>query len=214
MTPKEYKEKLKQLLDKIVMVDVTTCETEPFVWATYSKNRVCQFEICCVNGIKYMVFKDYCLCSTNRKDTFIANGVLQPSDFIYFRRTNNRGLVTCFVKVDALYENREKITELSVEAYHTEKSIIPIAMAAKKAVVPNVEIDEDVLARSEAARQERLSIMAEQRKLNMKERKELLQKIELKLENNTDNANERLQELVKEIESMGWAVTLKLKENG
>lgn len=210
MNKTEYKEKLKLLLKKIVMVDVTTCETEPFDWGV-SKNRVCKFEICCVNGIKYMVFKDYCLCSTNRKDTFIANRVLKPSDFAYFRRTNNRGIVTCFVKVDALYENREKITELSKEAYHTEQSIIPIAVAAKKAVVPNVEIHEDALARSEAARQERLNLMAEQKVENTKARCE--QKRQLLEEEQALKANEhnRLKELVSEIESMGWIVTLRMK---
>lgn len=209
----EYQMKAAELLKKVLFADVTECETMPFEWGI-TKERTVTFRMCCINGIKWIAANDVCPSFTDKKKTFIARGVFNEADFCYLRC--NRSQATLFVRADTLCMVKQEVTKMCSGPYDPQKPIIPVANAAIKANIPNTIVEPDVWMESVEAYHKRIELLAQSKKVNreMREREELEYEREKERKRiETGRLEERtLRDLVSQIESMGWNVTLSLKE--
>ena len=222
-----------RLIDKIVRLKMTEV---PVHWKRKMYNGTMldeesDFELCIVNGNKYIRKNSFGWKGGNFINKMENNGTIKSSDILhYYNLSQDRyqgGKLNVLIKTDILLKLKDEMMECLKNGDWAESSIeesnrVYEAINNTSIAIGEYEIDEEKLKESEAAYFRRIELIREN--ANEKREKEWREEVEqrkiereerelerLKLEQSLKPQDETLQELVAKIEAMGWEVTLRMK---
>lgn len=192
-----------ELYKKIIKLDTTRLSRPYSINDVYGRAReIHQYVVACkINGLLYMRLNDMPSDGKNFIKNLINNGTLCGNNIIhgFYKKT-----VNTFIEVVPLLKKSDELIRYVKEKSSTEsyERIILMLKEDRNNVVDNV-IPFGHIMDSEDAFVRRTQLLTEIRRENKRNKEEVI-------EEKTDE--ERLCDLVMQIEAMGWHVTLELKK--
>ena len=207
----EYQKEAKALLKNILHVKMYKFESEQY--DNSYRMTTARFDLCCINGEKYIPLNDVQSCLRSRLDSIINRGILTKDDVYYFYGSQNR--MSCFVKVNILYKQRDELTEMLKDSWNRHLRIKPVLEKANEVSVSTEMITYDKIALSVESYRKHNELMKASRLFNARQEREAEVAFEREQEQmrieKEENEAATLRSLVEKIEAMGWHVTLSLK---
>lgn len=186
----------EELMCAILRVDIEEYETEPYI--QYKRETRKKFLMCRINGIKYIRAIDVIYHFSARLKSMYEKGLLTESDIIHLRTER----LNTFVRLRALLDHDKEFYRMVT--WDSESFYLILAKAASADPKDNI-VSEAAITRSENAYKERRGILGDERREKAETR--TMERVE-------KQHTPALEDLVRQIEGMGWKVTLTLKENG
>ena len=198
MEKNEYQREAYELLNKIL-----SPKTQDF-WITYhadDEELKTTFRMCMVNGMKYVKASTIHYQFLQMFKTMRNKGYLNENNIRYFL---DKGRVSAFVELRPLILFKQKITALFDSGCQMDYKVSPVIDEANYAAVVDKYFSVHELKESQKAYNWRIELLGKSEEVKEVQNQEREREREI-------NKEARLKDLVREIEDMGWRVTLTLK---
>ena len=209
----DYQTRLNELYNKLLRIQPKRCEAE-YV-DVYGHQRKTQYNLCKINGVRYVPARDVAYQLTERRKMNISHGLIKEEDMPYFfveGQGRNESFV--YVNIDMLAERNNLAQLIGRDGYYLSQGNAVIYHALKEPI-DDVAIDKEEYDRCQQAYRDIQKLRKEKKAFDELQKQERELECERRNEERKrehDRQEERtLRELVQQIEDMGWHVTLSFK---
>lgn len=199
MEKNKYQQEAYELLSKMISPNIQDFETR--FLNDKGEMRLVTFRVCKVNGTKYVKASSIHYDFLSMFKFMRKKGYLNENDIIYFLDNNK---ISVFVEARKLKLFNQQIADMFKGGFNQDYQVLPVINAAWDSSVVDTHIDALDLVESQKAYKRRKELLRKSKELMASQQQEREKEREVSKE-------VRLKELVREIESMGWKVTLSLK---